>query len=79
VTIEVFKQSVLFEEKHMSQNIMAGSMVDFGWSYNFVWVALVLFLFDGVVMLVCSRKRKGVKARSVKEAKENEPVYLGRM
>jgi len=78
VTMEVFKQCAYFEERHM-HNQLAQSKTKFGWCYNLIWVVLVLDVFDGVTMLVCSRKRKGVKARSLKEARENEPVYLGRI
>jgi len=78
VTMEVFKQCHNYEEAHMI-NQMEGSKTTYGWSYNLIWVVLILDVFDGVTMLVCSRKRKGVKARSLKEARENEPVYLGRI
>jgi len=78
VTMEVFKQCHYYEEEHMI-NQMKDSTTTYGWSYNLIWGVLVLDIFDGVTLLVCSRKRKGVKARSIKEARENEPVYLGRI
>lgn len=78
VTLEVFRQSIKFEKQNMEHNVPQFSKVDHGWSYNLVWISLVLYIFPGVALLVCSRKRKGRKARSIKEAHENEPVNLGR-
>lgn len=78
VTLEVFRQSIRFEKKNMEHNVPQFSKVDHGWSYNLVWLCLILYIFPGITLLVFSRKRKGRKARSVREARENEPVNLGR-
>lgn len=77
--MEVFRQSIKFEEQNMKHNVPEFSKVIHGWSYNLVWVTLILYLFPGVAFLVFSRKRKGRRARSMKEARENEPVVLGRI
>lgn len=79
ITLEVFRQSIKFEKQNMEHNVSQFSKVEHGWSYNLIWVSLVLYIFPGIVLLVLSRKRKGRKARSVKEAYENEPVNLGRV
>lgn len=79
VTLEVFRQSIKFEKQNMEHNVPLLSKVEHGWSYNLIWVSLVLYIFPGVILLVFSRKRKGRKARSIKEAHENEPVNLGRV
>lgn len=78
VTLEVFRQSIKFEKQNMQDHVPQFSKVDHGWSFNLVWISLILYIFPGVTLLVCSRKRKGRKARSMKEARENEPVNLGR-
>lgn len=79
VTLEVFRQSIMYEELNMKDNVPEFSKIYNGWSYVLLWFCLVMHLFPGVVLFACSRKRKGRKARSVKEAKENEPVHLGRI
>lgn len=79
VTLEVFRQAFLYEERNMKENVPEFSEIRNGWSYNIVWLSCAMFLFTGIVLLACSRKRKGIKARSLKEAKENEPVVLGRI
>src|SRR6218665_598250 len=79
VTLEVFRQSIMYEELNMKDNVPEFSRIRHGWSYNLLWVRLVMFIFPGIVLFACSRKRKGQKARSFREATENEPVHLGRI
>lgn len=78
VTLEVFRQMHMYEEINMKQNVPEFSSIASGWSYNLIWFVLILYLLPGVVLLACSRKRKRGKARSCKEARENEPVIMGR-
>lgn len=78
VTLEVFRQSIKFEEQNMKHNVPEFSAVGHGYSYYLVWFSLVLYIFPGISLLIFSRKKKGRKARSIKEARENEPVNLGR-
>jgi len=43
------------------------------------WASLALYVIVGVTMFFLSSKRKGERAYTIKEAKENEPVHLGRI
>ncbi|ESN94107.1 hypothetical protein HELRODRAFT_180276 [Helobdella robusta] len=79
VVSEVFRQSMLYEERSMKEHVKEFSEIKFGWSYYLVWVSLVAFVLPGLALLYYSRKKKGAKARSIREANENEPVHLGRI
>jgi len=79
VTLEVFKQAYYYEAEFMTHHVLPNSETTYGWSFNLIIPVLIMYIVDGIIVLACSRKRKGMKARSIKEARENEPVYLGRM
>jgi ABC-type glycerol-3-phosphate transport system permease component len=79
VTVEVFKRSMDYTRAHLQDVVPPGSDVSLGFSYVLGWISFIFFLIVSITLFACSRKRKGRSARSVKEAKENEPVVLGRV
>ena len=50
----------------------------YGYSYMFAWVTFLLLVLSGITFFLTSGKRKREKALSEREARENEPVHLGR-
>jgi len=79
VSAEVMSNSVEYESEHLTSRHPEGSHYEFGYSYVLVWIAFVIYLLVTLLFLVYSRKRKGDNAKSEHEARENEPVHLGRM
>jgi len=79
VTVEVFKRSMDYEMEHLQMIIPKGSKINYGFSYGMTWVCIIFFIVTAVAVFACSSKRKGQRALSVKEARENEPVVLGRV
>jgi cbb3-type cytochrome oxidase subunit 3 len=79
VTVEVFKRSMDYEREHLVSIVPKESDIDFGFSYALTWISMIFFIIVGVALFACSRKRKGRRAHSIKEAQENEPVVLGRV
>lgn len=79
VTVEVFKRSMDYTRAHLTDVVPAGSEVSLGASYALGWIAFILFVLVSISLFAFSAKRKGRKARSIKEAQENEPVVLGRI
>jgi len=51
----------------------------YGASFALAWVSIVCYIAVGIALFVLSKKRKGERALSAKEAIENEPVHLGRL
>lgn len=72
VTLEVFRQSIMYEELNMKDNVPEFSRIRHGWSYNLLWVCLVMFTFSGVVLIASSRNHKGLKARSFSQGGHGE-------
>lgn len=79
VCIEVFKGSVDHKKRAHSVGFPAGAIVSFGYAMYLAWASFSLFVLVGITMFVMSTKRKGRKARSDREAFENEPVIIGRI
>lgn len=79
MTVEVFKRSLQYEQEYLTARVMPLTNVDYSFCFYLGWISFVLFILTGIVLLVCSRKRKGIRARSLNEAKENEPINIGRV
>ena len=79
VSAEVMANSVDYESEHLTSRHPEGSHYEFGYSYVLVWIVFVIYLIVTLLFLVYSRKRKGENAKSEHEARENEPVHLGRI
>jgi cbb3-type cytochrome oxidase subunit 3 len=79
VTVEVFKRSMDYTRAHLTDVVPPGSEVSLGASYALGWIAFIFFVLVAISLFAFSAKRKGRRARSVKEAQENEPVVLGRV
>ena len=56
----------------MKHNVPEFSYIRHGWSYNLLWVCLVMFTFSGVVLIASSRNHKGLKARSFSQGGHGE-------
>jgi len=68
-----------YEKEYLREKVPANSIIDYGFCYYLGWICFALFVVAGLVLLACSRKRKGGKARCPLEADENEPVNIGRI
>jgi len=79
VTVDVFRRSTDYERAHLTLVIPPDSHVSFGFSYYLCWSSFAIFVLAGIAVFACSRKRKRDKACSAQEARENEPVVLGRL
>ena len=78
VSIEVFRAMVYkMNEWVKGYNWFLGKF-QYGFSCAFAWVTFILLVLSGLAFLATSRKRKREKALSEREARENEPVHLGR-
>lgn len=68
-----------YEQAHLTVIVPPGSHISYGFSYYLCWVSFAIFVLVGIAVFACSRKRKRDKALSLQEARENEPVVLGRL
>jgi len=78
VTLEVFRSMI----HHMNNSVKGidwfRGEFHYGFSYAFGWVTFILLVLSSVTFLLLSGKRKREKALSEREARENEPVNIGR-
>lgn len=75
---EVFIQSVEYEEDYLRARYPRGASHQYGYSFAFAVITVVIYIAAGIVFFVYGRKRKGEKAVTEEEALENEPVIIGR-
>jgi len=78
VNIEVFRSMLNLMNKSVKGTAWFRGNFQHGFSFGFAWATFILLIFSGVTFLLMSRKHKRDKARSEREAVENEPVHLGR-
>ncbi len=71
--------SVDYERQHLPKRHPDDAYLTYGFCFVFAWINFSVNVIAGVIFWVTSKKRKGVRARSMKEARENEPVILGRI
>ncbi|KAK2169398.1 hypothetical protein LSH36_10g04012 [Paralvinella palmiformis] len=71
--------SANYEKEHLARRHPAGSQLSYGYSFVLSWIVFLIYLGAAIIYFICSKKRKRDKARSEKEAIENEPIHLGRM
>lgn len=79
VCIEVFKRFLDYGKLYLPRSAMKDVNKEFGFSFYLACVSVGLYCLAGVVIFVASAKKKGPRARSMKEAIENEPVIIGRL
>jgi len=79
ICLEVFRNSLHYARSNIPDRFPADAQQYFGGSYGVAWASLALYVIVGVTMFFLSSKRKGERAYTIKEAKENEPVHLGRI
>jgi len=79
VCAEVMINSVDYESDHLQSRHPEGSHYHFGWSFWLCWVVFAIYVLATLVFLFYGRKRKGDRALTEDEAKENEPVNIGRI
>ena len=79
ISAEVFLQSIEYEEAYLEQRYPARATHSLGFSFAFAIFSLVVYACCAVVFIVYSRKLKGERATSEQEARENEPVIIGRL
>ncbi|KAI0239847.1 hypothetical protein LSAT2_009453 [Lamellibrachia satsuma] len=75
---EVFIQSVEYEEDYLRARYPRGASHQYGYSFAFAVITVVIYIAAGIVFFIYGRKRKGEKAVTEEEALENEPVIIGR-
>jgi len=78
VSIEVFRRKLHYMNDNVKTIEWFRGNFSYGFSFGFACVTFILLAFSGVAFLLVSGKRKREKALSEREAKENEPVQLGR-
>jgi len=79
ICVEVFRNSLQYARGYLPGRFPVDASVHFGGSYGVAWASLALYAGAGVCMFLLSGKRKGERAYTAQEARENEPVHLGRI
>ena len=72
------RNSISYEKNNLPQRHPDNASVKYGFSFGLAWCVVVLYIIAGILFLICGGKRKREDALSDEEAKENEPVHIGR-
>ena len=78
VSIEVFRNMLHYMNKRVKTFAWFSGTFNYGFSYAFAWITFILLVLSAITFFLTSGKRKREKALSEREARENEPVQLGR-
>lgn len=78
VSIEVFRQMLHYMNDRVKGYDWFRGQFQYGFSFAFAWITFILLVLSAVTFFMASHKRKREKALSEREARENEPVRIGR-
>jgi len=78
VSVLVFRKMLDYMNDRVQGYYWFRGQFQFGFSFGFACVTFILLLMSGAAFFMVSSKRKRDKALSEREARENEPVRLGR-